>query len=388
MPWKETRAMDERKRFIEMWLTGNYTLSELCAAFGVSRKTGYKWVERFKQGGFPGLAERSRAPLHHPNEISRAVEASLLEMRDKWHWGPDKLLRKVLEQHPDWILPARSSVARLLSRHGLIKQHHPHRKATPTVLPLTNGDEANIVWTIDFKGQFRLGNKRWCYPLTLCDHYSRFLICCQGFSRICSCFVRRLLERVFREYGLPMVIRSDNGPPFASTALAGLTHLNVWWVKLGIQPERIKPGHPEQNGRHERMHRELKAETARVPKSTLGSQQQLFDSFRYVYNHERPHQALDFGYPAQYFSPSPRPFPNRLQTFDYPDEYTIRKVCSAGYIKWDGESIFTSRALSGEPLGMVEVDDGVHEVYFRTLRLGSIDERLRKKGPIRINANR
>lgn len=376
MPWKETCPMEERKKFIEAWLRGEESFAGLCAQFGISRKTGYKWVERFENEGLPGLADRSRAPHEYPNRVDEALESALLKFRRRHpRWGPDKLLFELEETAPELAIPSRSTVARILKRHGLVRERRKRRHASPTPHPLTDSTQANAVWSIDYKGHFRLGDGRWCYPLTVCDHYSRYVVCCQAFPSIRLQSVDAVLDRIFHDYGLPEVIRSDNGAPFASTGLGGLTRLSVKWIKLRIRPERIEPGHPEQNGRHERMHRELKAETANPPKTTLASQQRAFDSFRREYNEKRPHQALGQRPPARSYTPSPRPYPNRLPEMWYPAEYRVRTVCAGGQMRWCGEKLYLGRVLANELVGLVEVDDGVWAVRFGPLLLGHVDER-------------
>ena len=376
MPWKETCPMDERREFIKAWLRREESFAGLCAGFGISRKTGYKWVERFEQEGLPGLAERSRAPHDYPNRVDDAVESALLRLRRHHRrWGPEKLLVKLKETAPELAMPSRSTVARILKRHGLVRERRNRRHASPTPHPLTDSTQANAVWSIDYKGHFRLGDGRWCYPLTVCDHFSRYVLCCQAFPAIRLQSVDAVLDRIFHDYGLPEVIRSDNGAPFASTGLGGLTRLSVKWIKLNIRPERIKPGHPEQNGRHERMHRELKAETANPPKTTLGSQQRAFDRFRHEYNEERPHQALGQRTPASSYTPSLRPYPRRLPEMWYPAEYRIRTVCAGGQMRWCGEKLYLGRVLANEVVGLMEIDDGVWAVHFGPLLLGHVDER-------------
>lgn len=376
MPWKETCPMDERKKFIKAWCRNEESFAALCARFGVARKTGYKWVERFEREGLAGLEPRSRAPHYHPNGVDEAVEKAVLSLRRRFpRWGPDKLLVKLAENAPELTIPSRSTVARMLNRHGLVRERRRRRHASPTAHPLTDSTQANTVWSIDYKGQFRLGNGQLCYPLTLCDHYSRYILCCQGFPNIRLESVKALLERVFRDYGLPEVIRSDNGTPFASTGLGGLTRLSLSWIKLGIRPERIEPGHPEQNGRHERMHRELKAETAHPPKTTSASQQRAFDHFRHEYNHERPHQALGQRPPARLYTPSLRPYPNRLPELCYPPNHRIRVICKAGYLRWCGDKLYVGRVLAGEPVGLNEIEEGRWAVYFGPVLLGHLDER-------------
>jgi len=383
MPWKETCAMSERKEFIERYLCGEDSMSALCLEFGISRESGYKWVGRFKSEGLAGLADRSRAPLSHPNEISEDIQQSLLDLRRKHpNWGPEKLLLVFARAHPTARAPSRSSVARLLKVHGLVPSRRRRAKSSPTPTPLTDGSAEHSVWSIDYKGQFPLLGKRMCYPLTCCDHESRLLICCQGFTKIRGSSVRALLETVFKERGIPDVIRSDNGAPFASTGVGGLSRLSIWWIKLGIRPERIRPSHPEENGRHERMHRDLKAETTKGPRRTLASQQRLFDQFRKTFNEERPHQALGNDCPIDHYRAPNRSYPARLEEVCYPKADKTRVVCKAGFMRLCGDKIFVSRALAGECVGTVEIEDGLHEVYFGPVMIGTLNERL--KGPLRL----
>jgi transposase InsO family protein len=377
MPWKDTCAMDERTQFIGDWLRGEEGIAALCRAYGISRKTGYKWIARYQAAGAAGLLERSRAPRRHPQAVGSAVEALLLAARAAHPtWGPRKLLAWLAPRRPDVALPAASTVGEVLRRAGLVVPRRRRARTPPWTAPLAHAAGPNAVWCADFKGQFRVGEGTLCYPLTISDACSRFLVRCQALPAIEGARVRPLFDAAFREYGLPAAIRTDNGPPFASTALGGLTPLSVWWVKLGILPERIAPGHPEQNGRHERLHRTLKRETAlppHGPAATLRAQQRAFDRFRAEYNHERPHEALAQRPPASAYTPSARPYPSRLPPLEYPDADAVRWVRHNGQLRWQGRLLYLSEALAGEPVGLTALDERHWQIAFGPLCLGVLD---------------
>lgn len=378
MPWNETDAMDQRCKFVMAYLTGQFEMAELCRLYGVSRPTGYKWVERHQAAGVAGLKERSRAPSHCPHRMSAKVERWLLaERRAHPQWGPRKLVRRYQNAHLQ-AGPSRSAVADLLRRHGLSRPRQ--RRRVPTRGGRRVGVVAlpNEVWTIDFKGQFRLGDRRWCYPLTVMDGASRFLLGCQGEARILGSQVKQRMRRLFDEYGLPRAIHSDNGAPFASTGLTGLTRLSISWLKLGIELRRSRPGCPQDNGAHERMHRTLKAETARPPAASLRAQQCRFHRFRQEYNEERPHQALQDCTPSQLYRCSPRSYPARLPSAEYPAHFEVRRVRTDGTIKWQGKLRFVSTSLCSELIALEEVDDGVWSLWFMAHLLGRIDLRTKK----------
>jgi putative transposase len=349
-------------------------MTELCERFGISRKTGYKLYRRYQAEGLAGMAERSRAPHVIPWAISEAQAEAIVGLRREHpSWGPKKLRAKLFERAPAQGWPASSTIGELLRRQGLSEPRKRRRRATPSVSPLRSAVMPNDVWCIDFKGWFRTGCGTRCDPLTVTDAFSRYLLCLQLMARPDYANCRSELERVFREYGLPGTIRSDNGTPFASVGAGGLSRLSVWWVKLGIAPERIEPGQPQQNGRHERMHGTLKAETAKPPAATSAAQQGRFDRFREEFNHERPHEALGQTPPAQHFQRSARSYPAQLEDPAYPAEYELRRVRSNGEIKWQGELVFIGEALINEVIGLVETDDGDAGVYFGPLPLGIID---------------
>ncbi len=377
MPWKETCPMEERIELVHLYRSGRYRVAELAAAFGVSRKTAYKWLGRFAQDGLAGLEERSRAPHRHPNATPLAVVQAVLQAKAAHPtWGPAKLLPPSegdAELSAAW--PAPSTRGAILDRHGLVHKRRPRRRTPPWTQPFQQCRGPNDVWCVDFKGWFRTKDGARCDPLTVSDAYSRMLLCCHAVNKPDSMHVRPVLERLFRGYGLPLAIRTDNGPPFASVAAGGLSSLSVWWVKLGILPERIEPGHPEQNGRHERMHGTLKRETARPPAATLRTQQARFAAFQAEYNGQRPHQALGQVPPATVYTPSPRPYPNKIEPFDYPPTAAIRSVRHNGEIKWRGELVFISEALAGELVAVTEAEHG-WLVRFGPIALGTLRPKM------------
>jgi transposase InsO family protein len=369
--------MDERMRFIVAHERGEVGMAELCRAHQISRKTGYKWVERYQVGGLAGLADRSRAPRRRPGQLDPAlVERFLTERAAHPTWGPRKLVARLGQREPGLELPAASTVGELLRRAGLTVPRRRRARATATGGgPLGSCTRANAVWCADFKGQFRTQDGSLCYPLTISDAASRFFLRCQILPGVDGARVRPLFEATFREYGLPTAIRTDNGPPFGSVGLAGLTDLAVWWIELGIRPERGRPGHPQDNGRHERLHRTLKAETAAPPAATVRAQQAAFDAFRREYNQERPHEALGQRPPASCYTPSLRPYPARLDPPEYPSADLVKRVRPNGTLRWRGSEIYLAAPLAGHPIGLTDQGDGQWEVVFGALILGILDER-------------
>lgn len=380
MSWKETCAMQERLEFISELLEGECTMTELCAVRGVSRKTGYKWWERYLEHGLEGLQERSRAPLNHPNAVPAEMVSQLLQAKAMHsNWGPEKLLDSLSRTHPQLVLPAVSTAAEILRRHGLVKVRRRRRRTPLYTQPFGTMSEPNAVWSVDFKGQFRTTrHQRLCYPLTVSDGFSRYLLACQGLRAPTRIAVQRHMECAFRTYGLPWAMRSDNGTPFASPALGGLSRLSVWWIKLGIRPERIAPGHPEQNGRHERLHWTLKQDTAMPPKASLRAQQAAFNRFRDEYNQERPHAALAKRTPAELYWPSPRAYPSRVREPEYPARFSVRRVCGSGEMKWRGEFIYLTQVLAGEPVGLDPIDERHCRLYFGPVPLGIFDTHTKR----------
>jgi len=375
MPWKEISAMEERRGFLVEWLGREVGMAELCRRYGISRVTGYKWVGRFEKEGWTGLQDQSRAPQHPWNGVAEEVEELIVKgRRDHPTWGPRKLLpwlRCQYGRQDDW--PVASTVGEILKRHGLVRARKRRRRATPSAKPLRTGGQPNAVWCADFKGWFRTGDGKRCDPLTISDAYSRYLLRCQGMSNTKGERVQGLFEAVFREYGLPEVIRTDNGAPFASTGLGGLSRLSVWWIKLGIKPERIAPGKPYQNGSHERMHRTLKMEAINPPARTLRGQQRCFDRFREEYNQQRPHEALGQVPPARYYESSGRTYRGRVPAVEYPEGFRIRKVKFHGDLQWRGRRVYLTQALAGQPVGLMQIDDRHWEIYFSEVLLGILD---------------
>lgn len=381
MPWEETTCMDQRVRFIVAFSGCTYSMSELAAQYGISRKTGYKWTERYGKEGVDGLKDRSRAPKSCPRQTSPEVEKLVVALRQAHPtWGPRKLLASLRKVEPDRAWPAASTVGEILKRHGLVQSRPARRRWPHPGRPAAQAPGGpNEVWTADFKGQFRLGDGRLCYPLTVADAYSRYLLEVHGLESVAGSGVWPAFVRLFREHGLPQAIRTDNGSPFASAgSVGGLTRLSVQWIKLGIRPERIQPGHPEQNGSHERMHRTLKAETTRPPAGNQAGQQQRFDQFRREYNEQRPHEALSQRTPSELYASSPRSYPEKEPSVEYPGHFAVRYVHRGGEIKWQGRYLFVSEALGGEHVGLEETDDGIWTVYFGPVRLARFDERERE----------
>jgi transposase InsO family protein len=368
--------MSQRLEFVEALARGHWSMTELCPRFGISRKTGYKWRARFEAEG-ADFAERSRRPQESPTRLDGELAALFLRTRLAHPtWGPHKLLAYLVRRHARrtaW--PVASTVGALLKREGLVRARRRRPAPGHPGRPLTPMDAPNAIWTIDFKGQFKLGGGAYCYPLTVVDGYSRYLLACQGLPSTAGLGARGVLERLFRTYGLPDRIRSDNGSPFATCALGRLSALSVWWLKLGIRPELIQPAHPEQNGRHERMHRTLKAEATRPAAHSARGQQQRFDAFRQEYNAERPHAALGQEPPAAHYRPSPRPYPPQVRSPEYPRHYETRYVSTNGGIRWHQRWVNVSHVLAEEYVGLDEVADGVWSVYFGDLLLGRLDER-------------
>ena len=368
--------MDERRRFIEDHTRALYVMTELCARYGISRKTGYKWLARFEEHGRSGLADRSHAPHACPHRIEREV-AQLIVSARRAHpsWGPRKLLAWLGPRHPALELPAISTAGDLLARRGLVKKRRRRRQHThPGVVPVVT-HEPNDLWTADFKGHFKTRDGIYCYPLTVADQHTRYLLACQGLASIHGWRVRPVFERLFKECGLPRAIRTDNGVPFATRGLHGLSQLNVWWMRLGIVHQRIRPARPQENGCHERMHKTLKYEATKPPERTRVAQQRRFAAFRAEYNEERPHEALGGQPPASCYTSSPRPYPAQLPALEYPGHFLVKPVTAAGNLRFKHKLLFIAHALAHHRIGFDEVADGVWSIYFGTVLLGRLDER-------------
>ena len=382
MPWKECSVMDERLRFVAQLLDGE-PMAQLCRAFGISRKTGYKIFTRYKEHGLEALTDRSRRPVRYANQLPPQVESLIVSLkRDKPHWGARKIRELLVRRLAgDVRIPAKSTIHAVLHRHGLVKEAgRPRHRATGT--PLSTGAAPNDLWCADFKGEFKLGNGQYCYPLTVTDHASRFLLLCEALESTREDWAITAFEQLFQERGLPEAIRSDNGVPFASpNALFNLSKLSVWWLRLGIAIERIKPGQPQQNGRHERMHLTLKQEATRPPGLNSLQQQARFDAFQQEFNTDRPHEALAMKCPAEVYSASTRPY-NGLPDVSYRFHDRDVLVTACGRICLHRKKINISTVLAGQRLGIKEVDEGIWIVSFMCYDLGYIDLEQRTLQPL------
>ena len=387
MPWKEHGVMEERFRFIEEWKSGGFGMAELCRFYGISRGTGYKWVGRYEAaGGMEGLRELSRAPHGHPNATAEELEERIIELRSAHPtWGAPKIRAKLTSGNGGGErLPAESTIGAILQRHGLTVNRKRRRTSRRASEPLAYAGEPNAVWCADYKGWFRTGDGTRIDPLTISDAYSRYLFRCQALPVPDYRHSKPVFEAAFREYGLPLRLRTDNGAPFGSNGESGLTALSVWWIELGIQPERIEPGKPQQNGRHERMHRTLKQETAAPPGKSRRAQQQRFDRFREEYNEDRPHEALGQTTPASHYEPSRRSYPGRVPTIDYPADWKTRCVTAGGKMSWNGEYVFVAHALEGKRVGLEQIEEQRWRVWFHFYEVGVLDEakqQIRRPAP-------
>lgn len=379
MPWNKTEPMNERVKFIAAYLEEEESLTSLCEIYGISRKTGYKWIERYEEEGLIALADQSRAPHAHPHATSERIKNLVLSEREKHPtWGPKKLVVVLERKNPGLVFPAPSTVGEILKRNGCIKKKRRRVYSAPHREILREYGSPNAVWCADFKGHFPVGGLR-CNPLTISDGFSRYLLKCEGLKRPLHDYAKPVFESAFREYGLPDAIRTDNGAPFSTLAPGGLSRLAIWWIKLGIMPERIMPGRPDQNGRHERMHRTLKAEAAHPPRANFKLQQRAFDHFKKEYNDERPHESLAQKTPSSAYRKSNRPYPNRLPEIDYPSHFKVFKTYPNGVISFNHTQWITSSILRDEWVGLEEVADDRWKVYFGPIPLGILDVRLAKQ---------
>jgi putative transposase len=377
MPWSETTTMDAKVAFILDWKSQKYQIKELCVRYRVSRPTAYKWIERYMHEGPDGLWERSHAPRNAANKTNAEVEQAIVQQRLRHpSWGPKKLIWTLQRWQPELALPCRSTVAEILKRNELVLAKRRPRPVGHPGRPSTAVTKPNDSWSIDFKGQFRTGDGQYLYPLTVTDNHSRYLLACQGLPGTLLEPTQAVLIRVFKEYGLPQRIRSDNGVPFAAYTLGRLSRLSVWLLKLGVLPELIEPGKPQQNGRHERMHRTLKDETLKPPAANARAQQGKFNRWRAEFNEERPHEAHDGLVPADVHVKSSRQMPSKLLAPEYPDRYEVRYVSANGGIRWRKKWVNVSSVLIGEHVGLEEVDDGQWDVWFANYRLGRLHERF------------
>jgi len=371
----ETNALEEKRRFVRDVARGQWTMSALCDRYGITRQCGHKWWDRYCAEGAAGLVERSRAPHHCPYRTDARLEARIVALRRQRGWGAKKLRQILQQRHPADAWPARSTFNDILDRAGLLEKRRRYLRWPHSGSVRLTSERPNQVWPADFKGQFKLGSGAYCYPLTITDHFSRRILAVQAMSAIRAAAVRAVFLRLFREVGLPDAIRTDNGAPFASSGLHGLSVLGVWWMQLGITHQRIRPGRPQDNGSHERMHRELKRETARPAAAHAHAQQRRFRQFQRRYNEERPHEGIDNQTPASRWHASQRAYPERLPPPDYPTHWEVRRASNAGVIRFHDQRIFLTQALHHENVGLEEIDDGLWRVVYYQTPLGLLDER-------------
>jgi putative transposase len=381
MAWKACKPMDERLKFIARLLDGE-KMAAVCRDFNVSRKTGYKVLKRYNEIGLEGLTDRSRRPYRHANQLPTQIETLIVRLKeDKPSWGAPKIRERLARLYPDVHTPAISTVHAVLDRHGLVKRRTRRRnRAEGTTL--SRPAQPNELWCADYKGEFMLADRRYCYPLTITDFASRYLIACEALSTTKETYAFSVFEGVFKEFGLPRAIRTDNGVPFASpNALFGLSRLSVWWLRLGIEIERIKPGHPQQNGRHERMHLTLKLEATKPAARNFLQQQARFDDFIDCYNNERPHQALNMQCPAQRYQPSLRPY-RGLPDLDYPFHDKAVTVTTCGRLCFNRQKINLSQVFAGQTVGIKQIEDRVWLVSFMDYDLGYFDDETCRLEPL------
>ena len=378
MPFGEIHVVDERKRFIDDVHRSVRSFTAVCERYGISRNTGYTWLGRWRKHGPRGLADRSSRPKSCPWATAPEVVEAILEVRRKYEdFGPKKICWYLSKNTPALELPSRQTVHNILVRHDLVPRARRRVRRWHPGRPDTAAEEPNATWTADFKGEFPMGNGRLCYPLTVQDMHSRFVLECRGRPDVTIDGVIPVFTRLFRRYGLPERIRTDNGTPFASNALGRLSRLSMWFVQLRILPELIEPGCPQQNGKHENMHLVLKRRTTRPPRSNMRTQQRAFREFRNLYNDIRPHEALEGAVPADLYRSSPRPFPTQLEPVTYPGHFETRFVSTNGGIRWYGDRVPVSRLLAGHNVGLEEIDHGLFEVYFGPIWLGRFVESKR-----------
>ena len=378
MPWRGVTVSEQRERFLEDYRLNYYSLSDLADRFNISRKTAYKWIDRFIEYGEQGYQELSMRPHSCPWQTDAVIVEELVRLREAHpSWGSRKLLDLMHRRHRGWELPAASTASLILARQGLVHSRRRHRRAHPGC-PQTAAVQPNDIWAADYKGQFRLKNGQYCFPLTVSDLDSRYLLGCDGHPEISLDKTKQHFTLLFHTYGLPNRIRTDNGVPFASNALARLSQLSVWFIKLGIYPELIEPGEPQQNGVHERMHRTLKQETTFPPANSMRAQQKKFDEFRQEFNELRPHEALAMKRPAELYHPSERLMPKHIGQYDYPSHYLVRRVSRCGTIRVMHKQVFVSQTLNEDFVGLEEVDDGVYDMFFCFYHIGRYELRLNK----------
>ena len=382
MPWKIIETMDQKIQLIADWQSQYFSITDLCQKYGVSRPTVYKWLNRYEELGIDGLKEQSRAPLHSPNQTKDdIVQLIIAEKLKNQKRGPKKIYSQLKTQYPHIAWPVPSTIGEWLKKHGLVKERKRRLGVPPYTEPFQECQSPNSVWSADYKGQFYMRGGKVCYPLTISDNYSRYLLRCQGLPGPRYRETRTVFESAFKEYGLPDAIRVDNGTPFASRCLGGLSRLSIWWIQLGIVPERIDKGCPQQNSRHERMHRTLKDEAIDPKANNMKEQQKQFDWFRFDYNHYRPHESLNQEPPTKHYKKSNRMYIEKLAPPEYDYSFIVRRVCSGGDIKLNGQRYYLTELLFGQDVGLKETTDGQLTIYYSFFPLGTID--LRKNKVIR-----
>ena len=379
MPWKVINQMELKIKLVTDWNDGCSSITDLSQKYGVSRPTIYKWLKRYEQSGIEGLKEKSRAPKKSPHRTSPEILKLVIEEKLKNRKrGPRKVRAQLKRRHPGLTLPAISTISYWLKKEGLVEKRRKRLRVPPYTQPFCECNAPNDVWSIDYKGQFDMKDGHVCYPLTLSDNFSRFLLGCRALEGPLYVPTREYIELVFREYGLPNAIRCDNGTPFAGRTIGGLSQLMIWWILLGIIPERIGKGCPQENGRHERMHRTLKDDVLDSVAGNLKGQQKAFDLFRYDYNHDRPHESLSDQTPRDYYKKSNRPYVEHPHPPYYGHDYLVRSVRHSGEIKFMGRMFLVTRLLAGHPVGLKEISDGVWQLRFSFYVLGSVDLRKNK----------
>jgi transposase InsO family protein len=379
MPWKVINHMDLKNQFVTDRIKEHFSITDLSQKYGISRPTVYKWLERYEQFGINGLKEQSRAPKNCPHRTNeKIVNLVIQEKLKNRKRGPRKVRAQLKCRYPEIHFPATSTIAYWLKKEGLVEKRKKRLHVPPYSEPFNDCHAPNDVWSIDYKGQFYMQNNRVCYPATLSDNFSRYLLDCKALEGPRYAPTKKVLIEAFREYGLPEAIRSDNGTPFAGKCIGGLSRLSIWFIQLGIIPERIKKGCPQENGRHERMHRTLKSDALDEVARNLKEQQERFDIFRQDYNNERPHESLNDQTPSEFYKKSNRPYVERPHSLEYGYDYTIRQVRHSGEIKFKGRMFFITQLLTDQPVGLKEIADGIWQLQYSFYILGSVDLRKNK----------
>lgn len=392
MPWKERTKMEEKIEFICEWKTGKYTITELSKRFDITRPTAYKIIDRFEEEGYDGLVELSRRPHGiHPNSTDKKVVEMILKLKEKHRlWGAKKIHRLLYNDFSSIEIPTMLTVHNILKKHGLVCPQKRLRRVKP-IHPIFDPKQCNEVWSADYKGKFLMGNKKYCHPLTIADSKSRFVFTAKGHYKETLASAKAEFTRVFRKYGIPKQMHTDNGSPFGNvTAIQRFTRLSYWFIELGIMPVFSDPSHPEQNGRHERMHRDLKAACAKPSSYDLKSQQRRLNSFVKEYNHVRPHEALGMETPASVHNFSTRPFPEKIRNFDYETEMKVLKITKNGAMRWGAYNwVYLTASLQGKYVGVLEIGNGIWRVFYRNVFLGYFNENeLRTKDKsVRLETN-